>query len=120
MALEITGTLWKIQAEQTGVSKNGSWVKRDFILETDEQFPKKVCIAAWGDKVEDLKKIKPGDKLKVAFNVESREYNDRWYTDIKAWKIDRLQVTITDNEEQLPSDTGMPSMEHMPPDELPF
>ncbi len=88
MALEITGKLVKILAEQTGTGKNGAWVKQDFIIETTEQFPKKLCISAWGDKSDVLKTLKEGEDVKVAFNIESREYNERWYTDVKAWKIE--------------------------------
>ena len=88
MALEISGKIIKILPEQTGSGKNGVWKKQDFILETMEQFPKKICIAAWGDKVDQIQSLNVGEEVKVAFNVESREYNERWYTDLKAWKID--------------------------------
>ena len=125
MALEITGTLWKVQAEQTGAGKNGNWVKQDFIIETEDQFPKKVCITAWGEKADELKKLKLGERLKVAFNVESREYNERWYTDIKAWKIDRMGAGAASNdgppapfgEER---DFAQGSAADIPMDELPF
>ena len=56
MALELTGTLIKILPEVTGAGKNGSWVKQEFVLETADQYPKKVCLSLWGDKVSDLKK----------------------------------------------------------------
>jgi hypothetical protein len=88
MALEIAGRLYKILPEQTGNGKNGTWVKQEFVVETTEQYPKKVCCAAWGDKTAALKGLQPGDSLKVSFNVESREYNERWYTELRAWKIE--------------------------------
>lgn len=91
MSLEIIGVLHKILPEQGGVSKNGgNWVKQNFVLETEEKFPKKVCITAWSDQVDQLKKFQPGEKLKVSFDVESREYQDKWYTDIKAWKMEKV------------------------------
>lgn len=72
---------------QTGTGKNGQWKKQDMIVETDGQYPKKICISAWGDKInEDVLKV--GNRLKIDFDVESREYNGRWYTDVKAWKIE--------------------------------
>jgi hypothetical protein len=49
MALEITGKVISILTEQTGSGKNGVWVKQDFVIETTEQYPKKVCFSAWGD-----------------------------------------------------------------------
>ena len=87
MALEISGRLLKLLPEQRGNGKNGEWVKQDFVIETTEQYPKKVCLSAWGDKVADLHRVNVGDMLTVSFNVESREYNERWYTDIRAWRI---------------------------------
>ena len=72
---------------QTGNGKNGTWKKQDVIVETDGQYPKKVCISIWGDKIEESKLI-PGNRLKIDFDVESREYNGRWYTDVKAWRVE--------------------------------
>jgi single-stranded DNA-binding protein len=88
MALEVSGKLVKIMPQQTGAGKNGNWVKQEFIIETSEQYPKKICISAWGDKVEELSRLEMGDEVRVAVNIESREYNDRWYTDVRAWKIE--------------------------------
>jgi len=88
MALEITGKLIKLLPEQTGAGKNGNWVKQEFIIETTEQYPKKVCCSLWGDKVGAIKSVPPGEMVKVSFNVESREYNERWYTELRAWKIE--------------------------------
>jgi hypothetical protein len=88
MALELQGKLVQINPEQTGTGKNGTWVRQEMIIETAEQFPKKVCISCWGDKVEQIKNLKPGTDIKVAVNAESREYNGKWYTDLRAWKID--------------------------------
>ncbi len=88
MALEITGKLLQVLPEQLGQGQNGPWLKQNFIIETQEQFPKKVCIVCWNDKAEILKNLKPGDEVKVAINLESREFNGKWYTDVKAWKVE--------------------------------
>jgi hypothetical protein len=85
--LEITGKIVQIDEPVTGQSSKGEWKKQQFILETDDQYPKKICFINWNDKVS-LSSIKPGTKVNVVFNVESREYNGRWYTDLKAWKMD--------------------------------
>lgn len=76
--------------EQTGSGKNGPWVKMDVIVETEEQYPKKVCLSAWGDMVQQFKNYGYGTRLKVNFRVESREYNGRWYTDVRPWKAEAL------------------------------
>lgn len=85
--MQLTGKLIQLLPLQTGQGKNGTWKKQEVIIETDGQFPKKVCVAVWGDKV-DEKILQQGNILKIDFDVESREYNGRWYTDVKAWKVE--------------------------------
>ena len=93
--MQITAKLTQLLPIQTGTGKNGEWKKQDIIVETDGQYPKKVCISIWGDKINEAQ-LQIGNLLKIDFDVESREYNNRWYTDIKAWKIE-LVGTITNN-----------------------
>lgn len=89
MALEITGKVSQILPLESGEGKNGTWKKQYFVIDyMDGQYPKKVCIQLWGDKTDILKTLQPGSDVKVAFNVESREYNGRWYTDVKAWRVE--------------------------------
>ena len=57
-------------------------------LLTDGQYPKKICFMAWGDKIDQFE-IKHRERLTVSIDLESREYNGRWYTDVKAWKVSR-------------------------------
>lgn len=84
--MDISGKILQLLPLQTGQGKNGTWKKQDFILETGDTYPKKVCIAVWGDKI-DMSGVVPGAQVTVSFDVESREFNGRWYTDVKAWKI---------------------------------
>ena len=86
--MEISGRLVQVLPEQSGDGKNGRWVKCDFVIETQEKYPKKVCITAWSDMVETVKNMATDTELKVSFDISSREYNSRWYTDVKAWKIE--------------------------------
>ena len=91
MALEISGRLLKKLPEVTGVSRNGNnWIKQEFIIETQDQYPKKLCMSMWGDKVQELSPVKEGEMIKLSFNLESREYNDRWYTEIRAYKLEQI------------------------------
>lgn len=85
--MEITGTVISLLPLQSGQGKNGSaWKKQEFILETPGQYPKKVCVSLWGEKVDETR-ISVGEKVTASINIESREYNGRWYTDVRAWKI---------------------------------
>jgi hypothetical protein len=85
--MELSGKLVQMLPLQTGQGKNGEWRKQEIILETEGQYPKKVCIAIWGDKI-NTSQLVLGNRLTVSFDVESREYNGKWYTDVKAWKVD--------------------------------
>ena len=89
MALEIEGTLSQKLPVQSGNSARGPWAKQEFILEyPDGNFTAKACFTAWGqEKVQELAKYQIGDKVKVSFNLKSREYNGRWYNDLQIWKI---------------------------------
>lgn len=88
MAIEINGKLSQILPLQTGTGRNGEWKKQEFILETDDQFPKQVCMNMWGDKIDELKNLTIGQTIKASVNIESREFNGRWYTDVKVWKLE--------------------------------
>ena len=88
--MEIIGNLVQVLPLQTGTSKNGEWKKQDIVLETQGQYPKKVCIAIWGDRINPAQ-LQVGNQLKISFDIESREFNGRWYTDVKAWKIENAQ-----------------------------
>jgi hypothetical protein len=85
--MEIKGRLVQVLPAQTGAGKNGPWKKQDIIIETPGQYPKKVCVSVWGDKISESQLV-VGSELNVFFDVESREYNGKWYTDVKAWKVD--------------------------------
>ena len=89
MALEIEGTIAQKLPVASGNSARGPWAKQEFILEfPDGNFTAKACFTAWGnEKVQDLGKYQVGDKVKVSFNLKSREYNGRWYNDLQIWKI---------------------------------
>ena len=89
MALELDGRIKQKLAKQNGQSAKGSWIKQDFILEyQDGNYPAEVCLTAFGnDKVADLDKYQIGDSVKVAFNLRAREYNGRWYNDVRVWRI---------------------------------
>lgn len=107
--MEIQGKLVQLLPLQTGTGKNGTWKKQECILEIPGQFPKKVCFAIWGDKIsESLLQI--GNDLTVHFDIESREYNARWYTEIKAWKVEGKMKS--ENKSQIPDSELPPPLEY--------
>lgn len=88
--LEINGVLRQVLPLESGQGRNGEWKKQSFVIETMDQYPKSVCITMWGDKIDRLQQFNLGDEVKASINIESREYNGRWYTDVKAWRLDAL------------------------------
>lgn len=89
MALELEGTLRHKLASQQGTSARGAWAKQEFILEfPDGNYTAQACFTAFGqDKVAELDKYQIGDRIRISFNIRSREYNGRWYNDLQIWRI---------------------------------
>lgn len=89
--MDLSGKVINQLPEVSGSSKSGnSWRKQEYIIETGGQYPKKVCVSVWGDKIEQFG-LKQGEQVTIGIDVESREYNGRWYTEVKAYKVDRSQ-----------------------------
>jgi hypothetical protein len=88
--MELKAKLTQLLPPQTGEGRNGPWKRQDIIVETDGQYPKKVCFSIWGDRVNPNILI-VGNTLNVSFDAESREFNGRWYTDLRVWKVDLVE-----------------------------
>ncbi len=95
--MDISGKLSLHLPIQTGEGKNGPWQKSGFVVEiSNEKFPKKVFFTTWGDAIAKSQNFQAGDDVKVSFDLESREYQGKWYSDIKAWNIERI-AGVTSN-----------------------
>lgn len=88
--MEITGKIIAVLPERGGTSKTGNeWKTQEYVLETHEQYPKKICFNVFGaDKIAQFN-IQAGEELTVSFDINAREYQGRWYNDIRAWKVER-------------------------------
>jgi len=84
--MEMTGKIVQILPEKSGNSARGGWRKQEYVIEIPGDYPKNVCFMVWGDRIDQFQ-IQEGQELTVSIDLESREYNGRWYTDVKAWKI---------------------------------
>lgn len=118
--MQLTATLNQLLPLQTGESKNGTWRKQDIILETDGPYPKKICVSIWGDKIIE-NQLQIGNVLTIFYELESREYNNKWYTDIKAWKIETnvsVATQILNNEIIIPQ--NLTSQYEDDEEDLPF
>jgi hypothetical protein len=115
--MQLTAKLIQLLPLQTGTGKNGQWKKQDIIVETEATYPKKICVSVWGDKI-DAGQLQPGNQLKIDFDVESREYNGRWYTDVKAWKIELAGNVVPAGAEKAVGNMGPENSNN--DDDLPF
>lgn len=88
--MEITGKIIAVLPERGGISKTGNeWKMQEYVLETHEQYPRKMCFNVFGaDKIAQFN-IQAGEEMTVSFDINAREYNGRWYNDIRAWKVER-------------------------------
>ena len=87
--MEIKGKIILALPEQSGVSKSGnSWKKREYVLETMDTYPKKVHFDLFGERA-DQYPLNVGEVVNLSFDIESREYNGRWFTSIRGWKVDK-------------------------------
>ena len=87
--MEITGKIIQVLPEQSGVSKTSGkdWKLQAYVLETQEQYPKKVHFEIFGDDRIKSNQCNIDDMVTVSFDIESREFNGRWYTSIRAWRV---------------------------------
>lgn len=131
--MEITGKVLKLGTMIEGTSARGPWRKQDLIIETEEQFPKTVCLTCWTNQIEEIQKFAPGQSIKAQIDLSSREFNGKWYTDVRVWRFDPVtagvSVNSTPSQEQSmmhqtpPASTSAP--DYFPPadenvDDLPF
>ncbi len=94
--MELSGRIIAVLPMQSGQGKNGEWKKQEYVLEynSDSQYSKKVCFNLWGDKIDQFN-IKEGQNLAVSFDIDCREYQGRWYNDIRAWKVVEQHAAMT-------------------------
>jgi hypothetical protein len=92
--MEISGKIIAVLEARSGQSRTtgNMWMSQEYVLETSEQYPKRICFNVWGeDKIKQFN-IQNGQELTVSFDINAREYQGRWYNDIRAWKVEPFSV----------------------------
>ena len=88
--MEFTGRIIKALEQRTGVSSRtgNPWKMQDFVIEeTVGQFPKRMVFNVFGEDNLNRFNIQEGQEVTVSFDINAREYNSRWYNDIRAWRV---------------------------------
>ena len=120
--MEFEGTVYKILPVTKGTSARGEWQRQDVVFEMNEgSFTRKICVTFF-NKPEDVARLKEGSTYNVSVNIESREYNGRWYTDIRAWRLQPKQEAAAAPMPDMPPIAEGPSYASAPAqvDDLPF
>ena len=88
--MEFEGTVYKIMPATKGESARGPWQRQDVVFDYNDggNFSRKICVTFF-NRPEDVSKLREGAAYQVSVNIESREYNGRWYNDIRAWRVER-------------------------------
>lgn len=101
---------------ESGEGRNGRWEKRSFVMELPSNYPTSVCIQLWGERIAQLDHFNEGDEVRAYVDIASREFNGKWYTDVKAWKIESASLSDARGASAgvLPP-TAIPAIDEMPP-----
>ncbi len=111
--MEISGKIIAVLPLQSGQGKNGLWRSQDYVLETADQYPKKVCFNLFNDKIDKFT-IALDDTVTISFDIESREYNGRWYTSIRAWNVKKEDAANANNTVSQPGISSFPPASSAP------
>ena len=90
--MEITGKVIRLGNLMEGQSARGPWRKQELIIQTEEQYPRTVCLLCWGDQAAEAQNLQPEQNIKAQFRLESREFNGKWYTDATVWRLETVQA----------------------------
>lgn len=95
--MELAGKVIAVLEARSGVAKSSGnpWMIQEYVIETHEQFPHRMCFSIFGEEKINQANIQMGDEVNVSFDINSREYQGRWYTDIRAWKVDHISPDST-------------------------
>ena len=132
--MEIIGKVVRLGTLTEGTSARGPWRKQELIIETEEQYPRTVCLICWTNQIDEIQKFAPGQTIKAQIEISSRELNGKRYTDVRVWRFDPIGATAAPAAPAQPVQQPVmhqtppatqPSTEYYPPaedsvDDLPF
>ena len=88
--MELQGKVIAVLPERSGVSARGEWISQSFVIETHEQYPKKLVFDVFGaDRLAQFN-IQSGEEIMVSFDIDAHEYNGRWFNNVRAWNVQKV------------------------------
>ena len=116
--MDIKGRLVKKLPAQTGQGRNGEWKKQEFVIELEGTYPRSACFSVWNDKL-NVDSLVEGTVLNVFFDIESREFQGKWFTNLTAWKAEAAEGSAQNAPPLPPLDSYGPDSgaegDYMPP-----
>ena len=101
--MELTGKVIAVLDARSGTSKNGNaWKVQEYVIETHDTYPRKMCFDVFGEDKINQFNIQPGEELNVSFDIDAREWQGRWFNSIRAWKVERVNATQPTPAEGVP------------------
>jgi hypothetical protein len=123
MDLKIKGKIIDVPEMITGTKNNGEqWARQDVIIETEGQYPKKICIQLWNSVI-DKQPIRIGVSYEFSINIESKEFNEKWFTNVTAWSVRSLTGNVpqqTQRPQSAPQPQAQPDFGNEEDFDLPF
>ena len=124
--MELQGKVIAVLPERSGVSARGEWKPQDYVIETHDQYPRKMVFNVFGaDRIAQFA-IKAGEEITVSFDIDAHEYKGRWFNSIRAWNIQRVDAAASQAASPVPAaDAQAPfppaaQSEEESADDLPF
>ncbi len=108
---------------RSGVARNSgnAWKVQEYVIETQEQYPHRMLFSIFGEDKIQQAAIKAGDEVTVSFDINCREYNGRWFNDIRAWRVDHVQGQTAAPQTDVPvTPAATPFAPTDEKDDLPF
>ena len=108
--MEFSGKVIAILPVRTGVSKTSGneWKVQSYVVENHDQYPRRMCFEVFGaDKIDQFN-IQMGEELNVSFDIDARQWQDKWFNSIRAWKVDRVQAEAPEGQQPVAADPVPP------------
>ena len=127
--MEFSGKVIAILPARTGVSKStgNEWKVQSYVVENHDQYPRRMCFEVFGGGKIDQFNIQMGEELNVSFDIDARQWNDKWFNTIRAWKVERVQEGAANTQPAAepvppfaPEPAPFPGSDSNSTDDLPF
>ena len=100
--MDFEGKVLEILPPVSGQSARGTWERQTVVFEqANKQYGKEIAVT-FMNKGQDVASLRVGESYTVSFDIESRNYQGRWYTDVRAWRVQPLQPAAQPPVQDMP------------------